>query len=249
MKVRWGRGRHRRQVRRDRRAVAGLLALVAAGGVAAAVALSASPGRTGPGPAPAASGAPAAAPEPVSAASPLQACAATVAAGRAAIAAARPARDHWAEHVQAQLDYDAGTATLARTRERWAASKATAEADLAGFATAHAAFGAVRDGCGPADAAVRAVSRPVAEGQPDADATLARCRDELGPVVAAEDAAKAVVDDWAAHVAMMKDKAHIDPRQYGHMWHEMVAAAPADLDRFATATRAADQHSGCPAPR
>jgi hypothetical protein len=74
------------------------------------------------------------------------------------------------------------------------------------------------------------------------------CRSELASASAAVTAGKAVVDDWAAHVTMMKGKEHSDPLQYGRMWRDMVRAAPANLDRFAQASLELTGHTACPRP-
>jgi hypothetical protein len=162
-----------------------------------------------------------------------QSCMTTVARAHDVVAAAQPSYSHWAGHVRAQLDYDAGTATLEHTRARWASTKATADADLAGFATAYGAFQAVQDGCG---------------SQTPDDSVASDCRSEFASASSAVTAAKAVVDDWAAHVEMMKGKEHTDPAQYGRMWRDMVRAAPPDLDRFAQASLDLSDHTGCPRP-
>ena len=77
---------------------------------------------------------------------------------------------------------------------------------------------------------------------------MTQCRTEFAAVSAAVVAAKAVVDDWAAHVAMMKGEEHYGADEYGRMWRDMVAEAPADLDRFATASLAVSDHADCPRP-
>jgi hypothetical protein len=242
------RGRHRRSDVGGRGLLTGLLVLVAAGGVVTSMVM------TGGGdpavPAPARTGTSAATADEPDAGAPLRACETAVAKGRDAVAAARPSYSHWAGHVRAQLDYDAGTATLEQTRERWAATRATADADLADFATAHAAFEAVQDGCTPTSSGVReAVARqPGGSTQDDPDPAMTQCRAEFDSVSDAVTAAKAVVDDWAAHVAMMKGKEHYGANEYGQMWRDMVEAAPADLDRFARASLAMSDHVDCPRP-
>jgi hypothetical protein len=227
---RWDRGRHRR--RHDgggrRSVLAVLLALVAVGGIVTLVALG---GRSRGGAAPAPASVAAA---PATAALAVQTCRTAVARAHDAVSAAQPSYSHWSGHVHAQLDYDAGTATLAQTRARWASTKATADADLAEFATAYAAFQAVQDGCG-------------GQGS-DPDPVVNGCRSELTSASAAVAAGKAVVDDWAAHVTMMKGKEHADPRQYGQMWRDMVRAAPADLDRFEQTSLDLTGHVACPRP-
>jgi hypothetical protein len=171
-------------------------------------------------------------------------CARAVALGRDVIAAAQPSYSHWAGHVRAQIDLDTGAADLEQTRARWAATKATADADIAWFRTTLAAFGPDRDGCAQA----RSLATP-ASTLAAVDPVLVACRSEFDAVSAAVSAAGAVVDDWSHHVGMMKDKEHIDPAQYGQQWREMVQAAPVNLDRFARASLELTNHADCPDPR
>lgn len=229
-------GRHRRNDDgKGRRIVTVLLAIVATGGLATLILTSAGGSRDDPAPGPAA---PSTAPvDQVAAVREVtRACETAVATARNAVAAARPSYSHWAGHVRAQLDYDAGTATLEQTRARWASTKATADADLAAFATAYAAYDAAKDGC-----AERAAPA-------DQDPVMTECRSVFAPASAAVAAGRAVVDDWTAHVEMMKGKEHADPAQYGQMWRDMVRNAPANLDRFAKASLALADAAGCPRP-
>jgi hypothetical protein len=236
MSGRWERGRHRRSGGGGRVLVTVLLAFVAAGGVATLLVVSV--GR-GPGPPPIGT---TAAPTDDAAAA-TRACETAVARGRDAVAAARPSYSHWSGHVRAQRDYDAGTATIEQTRERWAATKATADADLADFRTAYAAFETAQDGC------AQDSGRPAPDDRHTTAApVMAQCRTEFAVVSAAVAAAKGVVDDWAAHVAMMKGKEHYGPAEYGQMWRDMVDAAPADLARFAETSLAMSDRVDCPRP-
>jgi hypothetical protein len=230
-----GRGAHRRPDARGRRAVTVLLALVAAAGTSALVFTSVAGNRADPQPVRVA---PTAAPVTVPADE--HACEVTVARAREVVVAAQPSFSHWSGHVRAEVDLDAGRATLEQTRARWAATKATADADLADFATAYSAFEAVQDGC--ADRAAQA-DRAVVPSP-----TMAECRTEFAALSTAVTAAKAVVDDWSAHVEMMKGKEHTDPAQYGRMWHDMVAAAPTNLARFSEASLELTNHVDCPRP-
>jgi hypothetical protein len=231
MVTRWYRGKHRRDEKGFRRFATALLGVVAVAGLATLVA-TLSGGRAGPAAVP--TGATSVPATVQQAAAAVQACGTTVARAHDAVAAAQPSYSHWAGHVRAQLDYDAGTATLEQTRARWAETKATADADLAGFATAYGAYQAVQDGCG--------------DQEPGDDPVMAGCRSEFASASSAVTAAKAVVDDWGAHVAMMKGKEHTDPTQYGRMWRDMVRAAPPNLDRFAQASLDLSDHTGCPRP-
>jgi hypothetical protein len=222
--------------------VLGLLVLVTVAGLATALVLSPAGRPTDLPPAPAAS--PTAAAGAATGAA-LRACERVVATGRDTVDAARPSFSHWAGHVRAQLDYDAGAATLEQTRERWATTKATADADLADFARADAAFGAVRNGCAPEPGRVLLAGGPTPA---DRDPVMVACRGEFESVSAAVAAAEAVVADWAAHVAMMKGKEHYGAHEYGRMWRDMVEAAPARLDRFARTSLAMSDHADCPHP-
>jgi hypothetical protein len=227
-----GRGTHRRiDGTRSRRLVTVLLALVAAGATSAVVFRSVGQ-RAEPVPLRVETTATATV-DPAA----EQACEVTVARGRDAVAAAQPSYSHWSGHVRAQIDYDNKVATLEQTRARWAATKATADADIAEFRSSLDAYEAVRDGCADRTGAT----------QPG-DPVMTECRSELAAVSAAVTAAKAVVDDWAAHVEMMKGKEHTDPQQYGQMWRDMVKAAPTNLARFADASLELRNHVDCPRP-
>jgi hypothetical protein len=215
---------------RGRVVITVLLALVATGGTAWLVLTASAPERVDPVPLRAATKLDPAA---------VQECGRAVALARDTVRAAQPSYSHWAGHVRAQVDFDTRTATIEQTRERWAATKATADADISGFRTALAAFDPERGGC---------AERPGSAGA-DQDPVLATCRTEFGFASAAVTAATAVVDDWSAHVDMMKGKEHTDPAQYGRMWRDMVTAAPDDLDRFARASLDLTQHVDCPRPR
>ena len=230
-----GQGRHRRSDGGRRSLVAMLLAVVAAGGIATLLVVSVGRGQD---PVPTGTSAPPAEDRTAVDAA-TWACGTAVARARDAVGAARPSFSHWSGHVRAQRDYDAGTATIEQTRARWAATKATADADIADFTAAYAAYEAVQDGC----------SEPPGQASGNGrDPVLAVCRTEFTAISAAVVAAKAVVDDWAAHVEMMKGKEHYGPEEYGQMWRDMVAAAPADLATFSRASLAMSGHVDCPRP-
>jgi hypothetical protein len=163
-------------------------------------------------------------------------CVRAVELGERVVRAAGTVHGNWSGHVQAQLDYDAGTATVEQTRERWAATKATADADLAAFT---AAVDEYRPGAA-ACAALRAADLPEAWQQP-----AVQCQVRDAGLVTAVAAGEAVVGDWAAHVAMMKDRSHTEPSQYGRMWEEMVAAAPPHIAAFGAARDALAGVPGC----
>lgn len=163
-------------------------------------------------------------------------CARAVERGERVVRAAGTVHGNWSGHVRAQLDYDAGTATLEETRERWAATKATADADLAAFT---AAVDQYRPGAA-ACAALRAADLPEPWQQP-----AVQCQVRDAGLATAVAAGEAVVGDWAAHVAMMKDRSHTEPTQYGRMWDEMVAAAPPHIAAFGTARDALAGVPGC----
>jgi hypothetical protein len=125
---------------------------------------------------------------------------------------------------------------------------------VAGLATLVATTSGGR--AGPAAVPTGATSAPAADQETTSAAracvtTVARAHDAVAaaqPSYTAVTAAKAVVDDWRAHVAMMKGKEHTDPTQYGRMWRDMVRAAPPNLDRFAQASLDLSDHTGCPRP-
>lgn len=166
----------------------------------------------------------------------LAGCVRAVELGERVVRAAGTVHGNWSGHVRAQLDYDAGTATLEQTRERWAATKATADADLLAFTTAVVEYRPGAAAC----AALRAADLPERWQQP-----AVQCQVRDAGLVTAVAAGEAVVGDWAAHVAMMKDRSHTEPTQYGRMWDEMVAAAPPNIAAFGTARDALVDVPGC----
>ena len=163
-------------------------------------------------------------------------CVRAVERGERVVLAAGTIHGDWSGHVQAQLDYDAGTAPLAQIRERWAATKAAADADLLAFTTAVVEYRPGAAAC----AALRAADLPERWQQP-----AVQCQVRDAGLASAVAAGEAVVRDWAAHVAMMKDKSHTEPTQYGRMWAQMVAAAPPNIAAFGTARDALTDVPGC----
>jgi hypothetical protein len=158
---------------------------------------------------------------------------------RVAQAAAASARD-WGTHTGAQLKLDSGAWTLAQAQAAWAASKARGVSDIQGFAAATAA---VRSGSGAA--ACRSV---MADTAPTMLAAKGRsCASRDGALSAVASTGAEVNAQWAAHLAMMADKAHTDAGVYHDRWVAMVAQAQAPLQRYAAAATALLRAPTCPA--
>jgi hypothetical protein len=166
----------------------------------------------------------------------LVSCARAEESGTAVVETAVASRNHWGDHVKAQLDYDAGTITAKQMVDIFAATRQAGPADLASYDTARAQFQPQADACTGLDAAGMAERwRPVA----------AECTTRAGQLATAVQASDAVVGDWRAHVAMMQNKPHTDRDEYGKMWRDMIVAAPPHLQGYTAARDALNQLPPC----
>jgi hypothetical protein len=158
----------------------------------------------------------------------LATCAAGVAAReQLARAAAASARD-WGTHTGAELKLDSGTWTLAQAKAAWAASKAHGPADLQQFAAASAAVRTKSSAT-----ACRSVAAYTASTDLAANGKRCAARDQA--LAAMASTGSVVHDQWAAHLAMMANKAHTEAGAYHDRWMAMVAQAQAPLTRYAAA--------------
>jgi hypothetical protein len=166
----------------------------------------------------------------------LVACAGSIESGTAVVERAVPAHDHWAGHVQAQLDYDSKKISRQQMLDTFAATKVFGAADLADFDAARTAFQPVAAACDGLDT----TAMPPRWAQ-----VAVQCGQRAGELAKAVQAGDAVVADWRAHVAMMQNKPHTDPNVYGTMWRSMVDAAPKNLNGFTAARDALNQQPPC----
>lgn len=156
----------------------------------------------------------------------LDACVSEVAAGRSlASAASNSARD-WGTHTSAETETDAGKITFAQAEALWAKSKANAKTDLAAFAKASAAYDKVKGACGSVTAKT--------EGSTLATKGTA-CAKRGAALQKVAKAGTKVNDQWAAHVVMMGNKAHMDTKSYRSMWLGMVRDAKPALAAYKSA--------------
>lgn len=158
-------------------------------------------------------------------------CAVAIERGEAAVVAATTAHRNWSGHVQAQLDYDAGRTTREQTKQTWAETKATAEADVADFRAARQRFDEETGRCGTVVVGGIAVEW---------------CADRLTGLDDGLRIGDGVVDEWARHIEMMSNKKDMAPGDYGQMWREMVIAAPVNLDAFTASAERLDGLPACP---
>jgi hypothetical protein len=166
----------------------------------------------------------------------LAACAAEVKAGQAVAAKAAVSAAHWATHTGAQLRFDSGAYTLAQTKAAWAESKATGPQDVRQFAAAERAYRAVDGKCGTVAAAADGTDLA-----PHAVACAAR-----GAALAQVDRTGAVVNgQWAAHLAMMANKAHYVAIAYRAKWDGMVRAAQPAIAAYRAAVAILGQAPAC----
>lgn len=167
----------------------------------------------------------------------LAACAATITAReQLARAAAASARD-WSTHTGAQRRLDSGEWTVAQAKAAWASSKAHGSADVKQFAAAAAAVEAADS------TACRAVVTDTASTSLADRGTACTAREKA--LVSVASAGSVVNAQWAAHIAMMADKAHTDQGDYHDRWVTMVAEAPAPLKRYAAAAAALERAPAC----
>jgi hypothetical protein len=174
-----------------------------------------------------------------SAARALSVCREAVAAREEVVRAASASARDWRLHTDAQRRLDDGAWTVARTRQVWAASKARGAADLQRFAAA-----AERATAADAVGACRSVVRDTAGT--DLTAAAERCLARDRALAAVVSAGTVVNGQWAAHVAMMADKAHTDAAAYHDRWVSMVREAGEPLRRYDVAVTALRRAPECP---
>ena len=174
---------------------------------------------------------PSATADPASAASQkaLEACQAKVKAADEVIKQGETGVEHWAGHVQAQRDGDAGKISTDEMKARFKATRLKGPGDLERYGDARSAYEDLDASC-----------KEVQEGDSVVAAALADCNERSEaqkPLMAATEAA---MDDWKAHVKFMQyNKEHPDPdaaadRQSS--WMKQYNAAPKDIKAFKKAT-------------
>jgi cytoskeletal protein RodZ len=164
----------------------------------------------------------------------LEKCRTTITAAEAAVAAARTGAGHWSIHTQARTDFLAHRITLAQTNARFKRTKLAGPADQKTFADALAAYQKVADGC---------------NGLPSTDATAKTCSTKADALAATVTAGQAVMKDWASHLNNMALHAdnEMSATQARNEWIAAWRSAPANLNAFSAADKASTKTPSCPA--
>lgn len=162
----------------------------------------------------------------------LDACREQVAAGDRVLASARTGMKHWSQHVQAQIDADAGRITVADMDATFSRTRASGPEDVRQY---DGAVRTLRRSAGSCDKP-RGVTSEVATRLKACAARQDAQRPVLG---AAEDG----MSDWKQHLTDMRRSDQGMISQPAKRWQETYRAAPAHIDAY---RRAVD---GFDAPR
>jgi hypothetical protein len=158
----------------------------------------------------------------------LQACQAKVRAADEVIKQGKTGVEHWAGHIQAQRDGDAGEISTEEMKARFKATRLKGPGDLERYGDARSKYQDLDASC-----------KEVQESDSVVAAALADCNKRSGaqkPLMAATDAA---MDDWKAHIKFMQRNAlHQagDPGQALQTWLSQYDAAPKNIKAFKKAT-------------
>jgi len=171
----------------------------------------------------------------------LVACRDAVAAADAAVGEARTGVGHWATHVQARVDFEAGRIDEATQKQRWAETRVLGPGDQARFAAADAAFQPRAEAC----AEVNLAAESTALGT-----SVEACQQRTAALTAAVEAGRAAMTDWSNHLADMKARVDgaIDSSEGGDRWDHAFHMAPGNINAFREAETALSQAPACTLP-
>jgi len=171
----------------------------------------------------------------------LVACRDAVAAADAALIEARTGVDHWATHVQARVDFEAGLVDEATQKQRWADTRVLGPGDQARFAAADAVFQPHAGAC----AEVNLAAESTALGT-----SVQACQQRAAALAAAIEAGRAAMTNWSNHLADMKARVDgaIDSTEGGDRWDHAFHLAPGNINAFRQADTALSQVPACTLP-
>lgn len=172
--------------------------------------------------------------EPAGPSTALVACEGALKLGDAAAKFATVSADHWGQHIGAQLNYDSGRYTLAKTKAVWKASKATGDKDVADFRAAEKRWKAAAADC-----------RDVGEVSAEEEEMAKDCKARADAAYKAIRAGATVTSQWANHLEMMKNKDHIPGETYHNRWMKMVEDARPALASHKSAHAALTKAPAC----
>ena len=159
----------------------------------------------------------------------LQSCRERVAAADAVLATAATGVGHWAAHVQAQTDADAGEITVDQMNTIFTRSRLAGSGDEKRYQRARTAYQEADGSC----AFLPDAPAPVAEG-------LSACRTRAAaqrPVLAAAEPAMA---DWREHLQDMRASRMQHVRDADQVWVRAWRAAPPHIEAYQDAVEAFD---------
>jgi hypothetical protein len=158
----------------------------------------------------------------------FEACQAKVQAADEVITQGKTGVDHWAGHVQAQRDGNAGKITPEEMKARFKATRLKGPGDLERYDGALSAYKDLDGSCGEQEGADSVVAAALADCNTRSKAQR--------PLMSATDAA---MDDWKAHLTFMQRNAVHQagtPSQALQTWLDQYNAAPKHISAFNKAT-------------
>jgi hypothetical protein len=158
----------------------------------------------------------------------FEACQAKVQAADEVIKEGKTGVEHWAGHIQAQRDGNAGKISTEEMKARFKATRLKGPGDLKRYGDALSAHKDLDGSCGEVEEADDVVAAALADCNTRSEAQK--------PVMSATDAA---MDDWKAHLAFMQRNAvHKagSPSKALQTWLNQYNAAPKNLNAFKKAT-------------
>ena len=158
----------------------------------------------------------------------LEACQAKVQAADQVISQGKTGVEHWAGHIQAQRDGDAGKITTEEMKARFKATRLKGPEDLKRYSDALSAYKDLDGSCGEVEGADSAVATALADCN-----TRSKAQE---PLMSATDKA---MGDWKGHLTFMqRNKLHQagSPSQALQTWLNQYTAAPKNLNAFKKAT-------------
>jgi hypothetical protein len=151
----------------------------------------------------------------------LKACRKTVTAGDKVLAAARQGMRHWAQHVQAQTDADAGKITVATMNATFHRTRAAGPGDTRRYDHAVQRLGRSKGSCEDKAGAPKKIAKKLA-------ACAERRRAQV-PVLAAAEKGMA---DWKRHLNDMRLADHGQLSRPNQRWRQTYAAAPTRIRAY-----------------
>jgi hypothetical protein len=158
----------------------------------------------------------------------FEACQAKVQAADEVIKQGKTGVEHWAGHIQAQKDGNAGKITPEEMKARFKATRLKGPGDLERYNDALSAYKDLDGSCGEQEAADSVVAAALADCNTRSKAQK--------PLMSATDAA---MDDWKGHLTFMQRNAVHQagtPSQALQTWLDQYNAAPKNLNAFKKAT-------------